>query len=120
MNEKVLLGLISVILILAEIIKYQIMKRASMLTSQEKQQLQQLYDWHDKHDVDGTKIWYVPRSWASMQERIADACRTIAEQMRRQSEVMQKMDSRLEFHSAEARELVAGVKERLDSRDRRD
>jgi hypothetical protein len=42
------------------------------LTQEEHAALMRLDEQHDKHDQDGTPLWYVPRSWGSVLEKIVE------------------------------------------------
>jgi hypothetical protein len=46
--------------------------KVSALSENERNQLQQLYTWHDKRDDDQIPLWYVPRSWLALVERLHD------------------------------------------------
>ena len=97
------LGLVEVIKLLIN--KFSNNKGAngkSVLTPEEQYQLQMLSDMHAKTDEDGMPVWYVPRSWGAMQEKMVETLRDIAsnqdkmsDTQERQTEVLDKIVEKL-------------------------
>lgn len=70
-------------------------KPKAVLSPVEHGWLQDLYDSHNRFDSDGTRIWYVPRSWETTQRDIVNAQQDIAENVRRTIECLERIEARL-------------------------
>ena len=66
------------------------------LNNRQAEQLTRLDDLHNRMDVDGTPLWYVPRSWANQQKEIVDAVRGIAETQFKTMSLLEQMQKKLE------------------------
>jgi hypothetical protein len=58
--------------------------------------LKELHDMHNKFDLDGTPLWYVPRSWSETQDKILDCVRDISNTQRDLGKIMDKMTTVLD------------------------
>jgi len=66
------------------------------LTDQERVWLRELHQMHSRFDDDGVPVWYVPRSWITLQERMGETLNKIGESLRGISGNMQKSSEALE------------------------
>jgi len=62
----------------------------------------ELHDMHNKFDIDGTPLWYVPRSWSETQDKILDCVKEISGTQKELGKIMEK---------------TVGVLDRIDRRD---
>lgn len=96
-------GIVAVCLGLLELIKFLVNKlvnRASedrLLNIEEaveetRAKSKLIYDMHNKYDVDGTPIWYVPRSWAETQKEIIDTCHQISTTQQSIAETLKRLE----------------------------
>jgi len=44
--------------------------KVSALSEEERHQLAQLYNWHNQKDDDQVPLWYTPRSWITLVQRL--------------------------------------------------
>jgi peptidoglycan hydrolase CwlO-like protein len=49
-------------------------------------------DMHQKYDADGTPLWYVPRSWASSQEKIVETLSEISHTQKTIANTLEKLE----------------------------
>ena len=66
------------------------------LTAEEHAALMRLDEMHDKHDQDGTPLWYVPRSWATMLVEITKTQSTIAARLKDMVKTQERLNTRIE------------------------
>ena len=99
-------GLVAVAISLVELVEFMVAKLAakngngapSMLHKIDKIQgvVDRIFEMHDQLDEDGTPLWYVPRSWAPLQQQIASDLRDVAETQRRTAETLDRAVDMLE------------------------
>lgn len=58
-----------------------------------------MYDMHNKFDEDGTPLWYVPRSWATMQKEIVSTQKEISMALNSMATTLERMEKRSEKHT---------------------
>ena len=59
-------------------------------------ELRDLWAAHQRFDENGVPLWYVPRSWAQTTENLAATLQSVAENQRRQTEVLDRIIRKLE------------------------
>lgn len=95
MNEIALIGaVVGVVQGLIELIKFLVGKavgnKQELQINHIKSHIDHLYDQHNKYDLDGTPIWYVPRSWATTQDKIVKLQVGMSNTQKEMSSVLEK------------------------------
>ncbi len=110
MNDIATIGMVvGIVQALVELIKFLVNKVVG--NKQEKQidniqsKVETLFDQHNKYDLDGTPIWYVPRSWEStqakiveLQQKMSSTQQEMAEVLSKTVEILDKMERRQEIY----------------------
>ena len=55
-----------------------------------------LDEMHARFDLDGTPLWYVPRSWADTQKEIVDRLHVISEMNMKMLGIIERLERRIE------------------------
>lgn len=66
------------------------------LNEQQNQELHELYVSHSRVDVDGTPLWYVPRSWAESQKELAVQLQNISSLNYKMLGIIERLEKRME------------------------
>ena len=61
-----------------------------------KEKVLHLYDMHARFDADGTPMWYVPRSWAETQEKLADRLQDMQQTQLQVLSIIERLERRVE------------------------
>ena len=102
MSIEVTMAIIALTVLLAEglieitksIIAKFLDKDKKYLSSDQNMMLRNLYDLHARYDLDGTPLWYVPRSWAETQKEIAENLRVVSENQKITLTIIERLDRR--------------------------
>lgn len=92
-------GIVAGVMILFKLVDYMLSKakendleKVTGLLSENLEVTNKLLTMHSVYDNDGVPMWYVPRSWASNQEKIAEICQEIAETQRSTVAILERME----------------------------
>jgi len=61
-----------------------------------KEKVFHLYDMHSRFDSDGTPMWYVPRSWAESQDKLAEKIQMISQTQLQVLGIIERLERRIE------------------------
>jgi len=106
-NAPLVAAVVAIVMTLVELVKALVGKvmrlignDKSALSNKEHEALIKLLEMHCHYDSDGTPLWYVPRSWASLQEKIVEICQDIAKTQDLIANTMDRLERRLEqYHN---------------------